>query len=481
VITLVCWLVAVVGTAVLAVLGPSAAVPDLPGSAGWPPWSLSLAPPPGVVMALGAAVVLSGAVATWRMLAARPEERGPRPRLLLLGGAVAAAVLTLLPPTGGDLTSYLAYGHEAVQGIDPYDLGPQSRGVPQDAITAAVDAPWQRTPSVYGPLFTLLSRIVARAAAGDGHVAATLTRLVFAAAFVGAGLVLHALARTDAERRRAAAAWTANPLLLGTLVAGAHVDVLVAALGVCSLALVRRQPAASGVLVGLAAAVKVTGLVALPGLLWVARSRSRAVLAVLGGVLVVTVPWFVTTQGLVAQLHRAAQLATPAAPWRTLGWLIEPTVGAPAARPVLDVVAGLAGLALIALLLRRRIPPSADTAVARAAAVTTAVAVGWLLTTPYVLPWYDALAWAPLALVTASFLDRVLLVHTTVLMLAFLPGRDVPLPAAADRVHEFVHSGLSPVVLAVLLVATAGLALRRPARKGSAGQGDAAPAPALRD
>jgi alpha-1,6-mannosyltransferase len=462
VITLVCWLVSVAGTAVLAVLGRSAAVPDLPGSTRWPPYSLSVQPSAGVVLALGALVVVTGAVAAWRMLTMAGEARGPAPRRLLLGGGAAVLLLSLLPPTGADLLSYLAYGQEAAAGVDPYLLGPRSHGVPQDAITAAVDPPWQRTPSVYGPAFTLVSRLVAALAHGDGHLAATLVRLLFAAAFVLTGVVLHLLARDDPQRRRAAAMWSANPLLLFTLVAGAHVDVLVAACAVCSLALVRRLPVASGALLGLAAAVKVTGLVALPGLVWAVRGRRWSSLAVLAGLLAVAVPWFLDARGLVAQLHRASGLATPAAPWRAIGWLIEPALGHTTARGVIDVLAGLAGLALVALLLRRGLPPAADTAVARAAAVTAAFAVGWLLTTPYVLPWYDAVAWAPLALVGASFLDRVVLVHTTVLLLAFLPGRDVPLPGAVDVLHRTVHSGLSPAVLAVLVVAVVRLAVRRP-------------------
>jgi hypothetical protein len=414
------------------------------------------------VLALGALVVGTGAVATWRMLTAAGEARGPAPRRLLLGGVAAVALLTVLPPTGGDLLSYLAYGQEAVSGVDPYLLGPRSHGVPQDAITAAVDPPWQRTPSVYGPAFTLVSRLVAALAHGDGHLAATLLRLLFAVAFVLTGVVLHLLARDDRQRRRAAAMWSANPLLLLTLVAGAHVDVLVAAFLVCSLALVRRLPLASGALLGLAAAVKITGLVALPGLLWSVRDRRRAWPAVLIGLLVVVVPAFLGAPGLVAQLHRASALATPAAPWRAIGWLIESALGHTTARAVIDVLAVLAGLALVALLLRRGLPPAADTAVARAASVTAAFAVGWLLTTPYVLPWYDALAWAPLALVGASFLDRAVLVHTTVLLLAFLPGRDVPLPGAVDVLHRIVHSGLSPAVLAGLLVVVVWLAVRRP-------------------
>ena len=461
-ITLVCWLVSVAGTAVLAVLGRSAAVPDVPGSTRWPPYSLSAHPSAGAVLALGALVVLTGAVATWRMLTAAGADRGPAPHRLLLGGAAAAVVLTLLPPTGGDLLNYLAYGQEAVQGVDPYLLGPRSHGVPQDAITAAVDPPWQRTPSVYGSAFTLVARSVVVLAHGDGHLATTLLRLLFGAAFVLTGVVLHRLAPDDPRRRRAAAMWSANPLLLFTLVAGAHVDVLVAACLVCSLALVRRAPLASGVLVGLAAAVKVTGLVAVPGLLWALRDRRRSWPAVVAGLLVVVVPSFLGAPGLVTQLHRASALATPAAPWRAIGWPLEQLLGHTTARGVVDVLAALAGLVLVALLLRRGLPPAAETAVARAAAVTAAFAVGWLLTTPYVLPWYDALAWAPLALAGASLLDRVVLLHTSVLLLAFLPGRDVALPRALDVVHRIVHSGLSPALLAVLLVVVVALAVRRP-------------------
>ena len=56
------------------------------------------------------------------------------------------------------------------------------------------------------------------------------------------------------------------------------------------------------------------------------------------------------------------------------------------------------------------------------AAVTVALSAGWVLTAPYALPWYTAIAWAPLALVPATFLDRALLAQLTVLTLAYVPG-----------------------------------------------------------
>jgi alpha-1,6-mannosyltransferase len=463
VITLACWLLSVVGMLTVALLGVSAAVPPVPGSAQWPPYSLSVGPSDGFVFAIEGIAVVAGAVATWRLLTALRQEWDVDPRWLHAAGFVVAGVMTVLPPVAGaDIKNYIAYGQEDASGVNPYTAGPQSAGVPQDAITRSVESPWQTTPSVYGPAFTRLSRAVADVANGDGHLAVTLTRLSFAAAFVVTGILLHRLCATEAGRRRAAVLWSANPLLLFTLVAGAHVDVLVAAVVVCSLALVRRSPLGAGAAIGLVATLKLSGLVALPGVVWAARQRPRSSVLIVVGACVFAVPWFVATSGALTQLRRASRFTTPAAPWRALSSLIQPAFGYDIARSIINALALAAGAALIALLLRRGLPPAAaDTTAGRAAALVAATAIGWLLTAPYVLPWYDALAWAPLALAGASLLDRVLLVHTTVLVIAFLPGRDVRLDAGAELANRVLHSGLSPAALAALILVTAWLAARR--------------------
>ena len=462
-ITLICWLVSVTALALVALLGPSAAVPAIPGGGGWPPYWMSAAPAAGTVIAIEIMGLAAGAVALWRLQTAARQERGPDPRRLQTAGFLAAAGLTLLPPAGSsDVLNYVAYGQEAVSGVNPYLLGPQSAGVPQNAITAAVGTPWQFTPSVYGPAFTRISTVIAHLAHGDGHVAVTLTRLVITAAFVGTGILLASLCRTDAGRRRAVVMWGANPLLLYTLVAGAHVDALIAFAGVCALTLVRRSPLAAGLLAGVAGAVKLNGLVVLPGLVWAVRDRRRAAAAVAIAACAVVLPWYLATTGVFGQLHHVSQFTTPASPWRAVRWLMQPLLGVPTARSAVVLGAAAVGLVVIVLLFRRGLPPPAgETTVDRAAAVTATFAVGWVLTAPYVLPWYDAIAWAPLALVGASFLDRVLVLHTTALAFALLPGEDIPLPTAVHLTSSAFHSLVSPIVLAVLLLVTVRVVTRR--------------------
>jgi hypothetical protein len=88
------------------------------------------------------------------------------------------------------------------------------------------------------------------------------------------------------------------------------------------------------------------------------------------------------------------------------------------------------------------------TEAARAAVV---LSTAWVLTTPYALPWYDALVWAPLALAGASWLDAVLLVRLLTLALAYLPGREVGLSPAVETASLALRSGLAPVVGVVVL------------------------------
>ena len=63
------------GMLTVAALGPSAAVPTIPGSAGWPPYSLDAHPPAGLVYSIQMVAVLAGAIAAWRLMTAARQDR----------------------------------------------------------------------------------------------------------------------------------------------------------------------------------------------------------------------------------------------------------------------------------------------------------------------------------------------------------------------------------------------------------------------
>jgi alpha-1,6-mannosyltransferase len=101
---------------------------------------------------------------------------------------------------------------------------------------------------------------------------------------------------------------------------------------------------------------------------------------------------------------------------------------------------------------------------ALAGAALAAVAVAWLFAWPYVLPWYDSLAWALLAAAPCSRLDGLLLARTTALALGYLPGRGcyrgapacqagVPVPPGLGWLETVVRSGITPAVLLAATVA----------------------------
>jgi hypothetical protein len=298
-----------------------------------------------------------------------------------------------------------------------------------------------------------------------------LWQLVCAAAFVAVAWLLDRATRADgAARARAAVLWTLNPLLLGQLVLGAHVDVLAAALGVAGLVAGRRRPFLTGALLGAAVAVKPPYALFALALLWGLRGLPRlavvrAVLLGLVGALLVVVPAYLAAgPHAFDQLSAASRYTSLATPWRALSNLADVLVSPGVLRPVVTPLALLLGLALGVLLARRRLrPPAADADPAATpaafavppgvAAVATALTAGWLLTAPYALPWYAALAWPALALVPAGALDAALLAQLAVLTVAYVPGRVVGLTPAVEEVTLGLRRYLAPLLLGALVVA----------------------------
>ena len=478
----------------VALLGDSVAVAGLGAATVHPPWDLAAAAGPVPVTVLAGAGYLLGGAALWSGLRAVRSGTGlPAPRHLVTAGLVAAFAFTAVPPSGSaDHLSYLAYGRIAVAGDDAYAQAPGSWRGGTDPVAGAVQPPWRDTPSVYGPAATAAFALAARLGADSLRASVWAWSLLCALAFAAVALALDRAHRGDVvARQRAAVLWTANPVLLGQLVLGAHVDVLATALAVGALRLTvrHRLPAAAlaGAMVGLAASVKapyaVFGLAAVWGLRPLGRPRwpRAAAVGLLGAVAVAVPAHLLAGPRVFDQLGTASGFTSIASPWRALVNLVELGAGSGSLRPAVlpaallaaTVVAVLVGPRILGAAADRdgphrvcassedtlspgRLTAAVESGTARAALV---VAVAWVLCAPYTLPWYDAMVWAPLALVATvtsdelAGLENALLVRLVVLTLAYLPGRVVGLTETLETITLGFRRYLAPALLLVTIVA----------------------------
>jgi hypothetical protein len=456
-------------------LGPSVAQPPLGPRRPHPPYALFLGPDPWLVSGLVAAALVLGAAAVATGLLALRRGWAPDPRRLLVAAGVAVAVLMLVPPMGSaDHLSYAAYGRIVVAGDNPYVEAPQRWRGGTDPVAGAVEPPWRWAPSVYGPVATAEQGLASLVGGSSLHTTVFILMLLNGLAFLGTGLLLHRLLRGDRSRQvRAALLWSLNPLLLYELVVGAHLDTLAAALGVAGLAVLRRTTGAAlaaGALVGAAVAVKLPIALFGAGLVWVFRRDPRRVLALATGALVVLVPLYLAAGPHVFdQLRRAATYVSLATPWRMVLDPLIRSAGEDGGRHIITWLAVLAAVVLAALLFRALPLTDADRPELDAARVACVLTVAWVLAAPYALPWYDALVWAPLALLPASRLDLLLLARTFVLALAYVPGRAVTLlPDDLRSVTLGFRSDIAPwlvlaLVLSVLVLAAGRRLVSHPA------------------
>jgi hypothetical protein len=451
--------------ALTAALGPSSAAPPMGPRTLTPPWNLDLHPPSELVTALLWTAAGLGAAAVALGLRAVAAGVRPAPRRVAAVALAAVALLVAVPPLGSaDHLSYVAYGRIAAEGGDPYAVPPSAWRGGTDPVVSGVRPPWQDTASVYGPVATGVMTATAWLAGPSLRLSVWLWQLVVGAAFLAVAYLLDRATRGDpAARARAVVVWTLNPLLLWQLVLGAHVDVLAAALALGALVAGARRPLLAGLLLGAATGTKAPYALTAVGLLWGVRtlpwaSAVRAVLFGLAGALAVLLPAHLAAGPHVFdQLRTASGFTSIASPWRAIVNLGD-LVAKDALRPVVTPLALVLGLALGVLVLRRLLLPSSAPSRERSvptdvAAVTVALSAGWVLTAPYALPWYVAIAWAPLALVPATFLDRALLAQLTVLTVAYVPGLVTGLSPGVESVTLGLRRYLAPLLLAAVVVA----------------------------
>ncbi|MCD5310470.1 hypothetical protein LR394_06155 [Kineosporia babensis] len=455
-------------------LGSSAATPPLGARTFWPPYDLGLTPAPGLVVVLLATGFVLAALGLWQALRAIRLGWAPRVDRVLKASTLMTLALVLVPPFGSaDHLSYAAYGRISDLGADPYVVAPNTWPT-SDAVIAAVEAPWEGTPSVYGPIATALFQLLAALGAGELRMTVWLWQAVVGVAFLATGALLYRLAGQDETRRaRVAVLWLLNPALLAILVGGAHLDVLAVAAGVAGMALLIlprrgallvRVPlwVLAGAAFGLAAGTKLPYLAVAAAAWWAIHRRPPAELAVattsaLVGGLAVLLPAHVWAgPHAYDQTQKASHFVSIASPWRTVISLLEALFGQ-AARNALPLL--FAALAVLVILAARRIwQPVAysrvgtDVEVRSAARALLVLSLAYPLAAPYVLPWYDAPVWIALVLADVPLLlEGLLVARLAVMAISYVPGRaDVP-SSLATEVMLGVRHVAAPVLVCWLL------------------------------
>jgi alpha-1,6-mannosyltransferase len=180
-----------------------------------------------------------------------------------------ALPLALAPPLfSRDLYSYAGQGEMVAHGISPYLYGTGILGfTPFSTLPGSF---WANTPSPYGPGFLWLDGLATHLARHQVLADLVLLRLLALAGLAMALWAIPLLARA-AGRDPAPAVVLAlgSPLVLTTLVGGAHNDALMLGLLLAGLAVARRYATAPGiVLCALAASVKAPALLGVLFLAW---------------------------------------------------------------------------------------------------------------------------------------------------------------------------------------------------------------------
>jgi hypothetical protein len=458
--------------------GPNLAVPAVHGAA-HPPWwhPLHLSATVTVVslwiaMGLGCAGVLAGLAAI---------ARGARlPIRLILGLAfVTVAVLTVLPVAGStDALSYAVNGRMAVIGHSPYVMTPlqlQQIGDPigrqAQVITSGL---WKNSPSVYGPVATAAEWVAAKLGGTSlAHIAFWL-KLLESACFVVVALVLDRMLRRDpAMRLRAHLLWTANPLLLWEIVAAGHIDGLSAMFGLFAVIALRRdlRPAGaliSGVMVALAAGVKVEYALIGLAVAWVCRRSLRALVAAAAGFAVITVPAYLVagTPAIKVLFKRGPGITSDTMYqlfWRPV--LHYKNFNAFQIPPHLELVAYLL-FAAVAILAMLRFPDRNPELPVLAPALGLSLA--WLFLTAFQRPWYDVMALSLLALqyskaqhYSTALLDWTVLIRLLAAATVYVIAVPNPVqPHWLASLGQFNGDWLTPVVFLAATVVLVWLCIK---------------------
>ncbi len=407
----------------------------------------------GLLLVYAGVVVLVGA---WYGLSIVGAGRPMRH----LGAVLAAWTVPLfvMPPLfSRDVYAYAALGQLTSRGANPYRSSPTQLHDP--SFLHFVDPLWQSAHAPYGPLFMDIGRATAAGAGPSIFAAVEGYRLV---ALVGIALLavsIPTLARALGQPPSVAFVLAVlNPLVLLSLVAGAHNDALMLGLLVAGVALATRGHPVLGIMAcALAAEVKIPGLIGVVFIGWawagagapvLRRARFVATAVLIGGVVMVAVS---EVSGL-----GWGWLSNLSDPGTVVSWLDPATavglaashlahgLGATGSAHPFVVVARVLCLVAAAVIAVVMLVRSERYGLARSLGVAL-LAVVFL--GPIVWPWYETWGIVFLALVDARWARRLLYVLTALGCVATVPA------------HIGVNAAEAVIMLVILAVLGVAMAM----------------------
>lgn len=407
-----------------------------------------------------------GLLICWQAVNAgwRPHNR----RLFALGAGLGVATSVVPPLTSADVLMYAAYGRLQVLGLNPYDITPAEIFRSEfDPLLVWTERPWQDTPSVYGPLASASQWLAAWLGNGNMHNTVFWLQVLALLPFLVIGALVVKLAHDDHKIQTRAVLFTVlNPLMIWSVLAGAHNEALTLVFAIVGLWFIRRSPFAAGLGIGLAGTVKVSLIFYGIAMAWGYRRDWRKLLQLFAGAaipLVIAYGFWVPRALLAAGRNTGYISAGSWAPW--LQWPLSLVIGDPAARGFIGWAGWILMIAIAWMLSRvlpwRLVPGNPDddeprrdplTITVRTAAILTGA---WLVTSPYTLSWYDLITWVPLGLMAASRLDLLMIWRGLWLSVAYVTGRSVEFSPSMKAISGLVRDGLcsgAQVLVLVLIV-----------------------------
>jgi hypothetical protein len=389
----------------------------LPSLSGHPVITLILLYGGDVLSCLGLAGMLWAHSQGWR-----PDPR----KLLLVSAGVIAVMVSLTPVGSSDTASYAAFGRISALGGNPYTSSPYAFLRHRSPRYFHLVGPiWHHQVSVYGPIATWVQKFAA--SIGGANVSHTIWVLMIlnGLVFIGVGFLLL---KTSDDPIRATLFWAANPVLIQQLVSGGHLDTLVAAACICAIQVARRVSGIrgdvlTGILIGLACAVKINALLVAVGLAWPMLMRREWMRTTrIAVVSLVTVAALYTSYGLNAlkPLAGGSRWVILPSPWRLFQAIGDVSLGpllglsrAQADSTTVTLISVLWPIAMVVLawIIYKRI--SSDQP--REVVAPFALSFAWILVAPWVFPWYAALAWVALTQVPRNRMTRWLTIVTVLL------------------------------------------------------------------